>query len=106
MKLWIDDVRLAPEGYIWVKSVNEAKKIISDENNLITHIDLDHDAGDYASDGGDYIKVLDYIEELIRTSSTLFSLSLQKMNYHIHSMNAVGRENMMRIIHKNGWEEV
>ena len=25
MKLWIDDVRPAPEGYVWCKSVNEAK---------------------------------------------------------------------------------
>ena len=27
MKLWIDDVRPAPEGYIVCKSVNSAKKI-------------------------------------------------------------------------------
>ena len=25
MKLWIDDLRPAPEGYKWVKSVGEAK---------------------------------------------------------------------------------
>lgn len=24
MKLWVDDLRPAPEGYIWVKSVIEA----------------------------------------------------------------------------------
>ena len=24
MKIWVDDVRPAPIGYIWVKSVNEA----------------------------------------------------------------------------------
>ncbi len=30
MKLWIDDIRPAPEGYLWVKSVNEAKRIIID----------------------------------------------------------------------------
>ena len=28
MKLWVDDVRPAPEGYVWAKSVNEAKNII------------------------------------------------------------------------------
>ena len=27
MKLWIDDVRPAPEGYVWCKSVDEAKEI-------------------------------------------------------------------------------
>ena len=28
MKLWVDDVIPAPEGYIWVCSVNEAKRYI------------------------------------------------------------------------------
>lgn len=28
MKLWINDVRPAPEGYVWCKSVNEAKGFI------------------------------------------------------------------------------
>ena len=30
MKLWIDDCRPAPPGYYWVKSVNEAKRVIVD----------------------------------------------------------------------------
>ena len=35
MKLWIDDVRPAPEGYEWCKSVNEAKrKIIGLERQI------------------------------------------------------------------------
>ena len=107
MKLWIDDVRPAPEGYVWCKSVNEAKKAIinTDEMNeiprmydmnfSITLIDIDHDAGDYACFGGDYIKLLDWLEETGR-------------NYpiHIHSMNPVGVENMRRIIKRNGWREI
>lgn len=28
MKLWIDDVKPAPEGYEWIASVNEAKATI------------------------------------------------------------------------------
>lgn len=98
MKLWIDDVRPAPEGYIWCKSVNEAKRHIIWHIGLwgtIELIDLDHDAGDYASDGGDYIKLLDWLEETGR-------------NYpiHIHSMNPVGVANMRAIIQANGWKEV
>lgn len=105
MKLWVDDVRPAPEGYIWCKSVNETiKEICSEEEyykvtwfegNPIELIDLDHDAGDYANDGGDYIKLLDWLEETGR-------------NYpiRIHSMNPVGVENMRRIIQRNGWTEV
>lgn len=105
MKLWVDDVRPAPEGYNWVKSVNEAiNEIIQAEashrynpfgDELPEVIDVDHDASSYASDGGDYIKLLDWLEETGR-------------NYpiHIHSMNVVGVENMRRIIQRNGWREV
>ena len=128
MKLWVDDVRPAPDEYdCWCKSVNEAKNfILSQERrrddalnvaqlNLnqrhdivgykgalkiagrrdIELIDVDHDAGDYAKDGGDYIKLLDWLEETGR-------------NYpiRIHSANPVGVQNMRAIIRKNGWKEV
>lgn len=113
MKLWIDDVRPAPEGYIWYKSVNETKDFIEclehmfdgfsifnpntgeSKKVIIELIDIDHDAGDYVSQGGDYIKLLDWLEQTGR-------------NYpiHIHSMNPVGVENMRAIIRKNGWREV
>lgn len=99
MKLWIDDVRPAPEGYVWIKSVNEAKHYICiwtcQMFKEIELIDIDHDAGDYANDGGDYIKLLDWLEETGR-------------NYpiRIHSMNPVGVQNMRAIIERNGWQEV
>ena len=105
MKLWIDDVRVAPKGYVWCKSVNEAKDIITKysnhidfDNNLVDEIeliDIDHDAGDYVSLGGDYIKLLDWLEEIGKSYPI-----------HIHSMNPVGVENMRRIIERNGWKEV
>ncbi len=97
MKLWIDDVRPAPEGYTWIKSVNAAKYLILSAeqqfNIKIEVIDIDHDAGYYGPP--DYIKLLDWLEETGR-------------NYpiHIHSMNPVGVANMRRIIQRNGWKEV
>ena len=131
MKLWIDDVRPAPEGYVWCKSVNAAKNEILknkdaiarfgeqvreldakgfyDEadhihmvaaNTMLDCIDLDHDAGEYAMDGGDYIKLLDWLEE----DNPLSWVGIIK--FHIHSMNVVGVENMRRIIQRNGWKEV
>jgi hypothetical protein len=98
MKLWIDDVRPAPEGYVWATTVNGAKHGIEwaeADDVFIDLIDIDHDAGSCADSGGDYIKLLDWLEETGR-------------NYpiHIHSMNPVGVENMRRIIQKNGWTEV
>jgi hypothetical protein len=113
MKIWIDDVRTAPEGYLWCKSVNETIDMISFVETLferfsyfnpntgenkkvyIELIDIDHDAGDYANDGGDYIRLLDWFEETGRSYPI-----------RIHSMNPVGIENMRRIIERNGWTEV
>lgn len=103
MKLWVDDVRPAPDDtYIEVHAVNTAKMLIQ-LNELgrfragekVELIDIDHDAGEFAHNGGDYIKLLDWLEETGR-------------NYpiRIHSMNPVGRENMRRIIQRNGWTEV
>ena len=49
MKIWIDDIRVAPEGYTWCKSVNEAKRKIEEMEEVgivIEKISLDHDAGD------------------------------------------------------------
>ena len=96
MKLWIDDVRPAPYGYVWVKTINDAILQIEmhEQNNVpFLLISLDHDDGDYGSP--DYIKLFDWLEETGR-------------NYpiHIHSMNPVGVENMRRIIQRNGWTEV
>jgi hypothetical protein len=104
MKLWVDDVRPAPEGYIWVKSVNEAKELLTSYLEFPSHliskvlIDLDHDAGDFAKDGGDYIKLLDWLEQL--------KTQTRYIDFHIHSQNPVGVENMRRIIKRNGWKEV
>lgn len=99
MKLWIDDIRPAPVGYILAKSVNIAKEKIRmavQANISIEEINIDHDAGLYAFDGGDYIKLLDWLEESGYSFGTI----------HIHSMNPVGVENMRRIIKRNNWDEV
>lgn len=98
MKLWIDDIRPEPDGYFGCHSVNFAIRVIKKLESWdepIELIDIDHDAGDYANDGGDYIRLLDWLEETGR-------------NYpiRIHSMNPVGVENMRRIIERNGWTEV
>ena len=108
MKLWIDDCRPAPEGYeIWITNVDRAKQMIKyfealykydpfyNNDCLIELIDIDHDAGEYADKGGDYIKLLDWLEETGRSYPI-----------RIHSMNPVGVANMRAIIERNGWKEV
>ena len=90
MKIWLDDLRTAPQGYNTAKSVNEAIKLIenAEKNSIeIEMIDLDHDLGDYASDGGDAIKLLDWLVE----RETFYPIE-------IHTANPVGRANMERLI--------
>lgn len=105
MYLWVDDLREPPKtgnNWLWARSVNEAKTaIMSYEHQYqvdFIHIDLDHDAGDYACDGGDYIEVLKWLErkQLPDTGYT----------FHLHTMNIVGRDNMRAIINSNGWREI
>ena len=107
MKIWVDDICPAPDGYVWCTTCNEAKLVIDCisrinetlvfERNIpkIELIDLDHDAGDCAPFGGDYINILNWLEETGRSYPI-----------RIHSMNPVGVENMRRIIERNGWREV
>ena len=85
-KIWLDDVREAPAGYVHCRSVNEAKEQIlqcEKECIAIDLIDCDHDLGDYARDGGDGIRLIDWLAE-------------RKTGYPIalHTMNPVGRETM------------
>ncbi len=87
MKIWLDDIRPAPDGYVHCRSVNEAKKLIVENKDKIELIDCDHDLGDYACDGGDGIKLLDWLAE----NCLYYPIAL-------HTMNPVGRENMQRLV--------
>ena len=102
MKLWIDDVRPAPAGYVWCKSVYAAITEITRHTNTslrntdpIEIIDIDHDAGEYAKYDGDDIKLLDWLEE-----------TGCRYPIRIHSMNPVGVANMRAIIERSGWNEI
>lgn len=107
INIWVDDIRPAPEGFIWLKSVNDVinfiwsyqKNFDGNETRYIDTISLDHDAGEYARDGGDYIKILDFLEQYKH------NIDIPK-KFHLHSMNPIGKENMRRIIEHNRWKEV
>ena len=58
--------------------------------------DFDHDAGDYAKDGGDYMRCLDYLE----------FIGADGINVRIHSANPAAVKRMKQAIAKNQWNEV
>ena len=102
IKVWIDDVRPKPADYnLAFHSVNDVIAYLNviRSNAVRVLLDFDHDAGEFISDGGDYIRILDWIEEkgFIPANPEIHLL------FRIHSANPVGRENMRRVIEKNGW---
>lgn len=91
-KIYVDDLRPVPPGYIGTKSVYETIALIEcieEKGGSVECIDLDHDLGDFAWLGGDAIKILDYL--------------VMEDKYYpikIHTANPVGRANMERMIER------
>jgi hypothetical protein len=90
MRIWLEDLRPAPLGYISVLSVNQAIELIKKAEAVgigIEMLDLDHDLGDFYNDGGDAIKLLDWLAE----RGTFYPVKL-------HTANPIGRANMERML--------
>lgn len=118
MKIWMDDVRPAPPGYIRAYDVEGAiNEIIRCKKEIdflwkqyimghmerelfekcyeifnIEEVSCDNDLGEGNPEG---YKLLNWLE------ATGYNIPI-----HIHSANSVGAENMRRIIQRNGWVEV
>ena len=103
MKLWVDDVRPAPEGYMWCKSTNEALRLIVSNIDEVEELHLDHDMGD--TFGGDAIIILNELERRSHWDKD-FALIVKNIIFKLHSANPVGVANMRAIIQKNGWKEI
>jgi hypothetical protein len=87
MKIWLDDVRPAPEGWLWAKTVPEAKSLIQQAAasfSLVEAISCDNDLGDDLEEG--YL-LLDYIEELVYFNKGFW---WKKTKFTVHSGN-IGR---------------
>ena len=110
IKIWVDDERETPEDYNCTAYTTGCalyfiEKAFYDNKDEV-EISLDHDAGKYADMGGDYIKILEKLEELSYKYPMVKDYIKNKITFHLHTANPVGRENMRRIIQKNGWREV
>ncbi len=91
VKMYLDDVRPVPEGWVGVKSVNQA--IILLLTGTVTEASLDHDLGDYAKDGGDGYKVVDWMAE-----HDIWPVD----GVVVHSANPVGRQRIEGVINRYG----
>lgn len=114
MKLWVDDVRPAPDGWRWAKTYKEAIEMLhSTPKERLTDVSLDHDLGFaeidtsswpdgvlYAPNGIDYditvptgYDVLEYMIENDLWPTRSIS---------VHSANVVGSQRMCRKIEDYG----
>lgn len=99
LNIWLDDIREAPEGFARTFSVNQTKQVVTraiDNGTSTIHFDLDHDLGEFSNDGGDAIKLVDWLVENYYDQNMSFS-------FHFHSMNPVGVENMRNAVQRY-WE--
>ena len=94
MKLWIDDVRPAPEGWVHAKTAEEARKWI-ESGEMIQAISFDHDLGEGQENGHDLVSL---VEERVY----LGKMGLPEMA--VHSANPVGARRIFAAIEAiNRW---
>ena len=53
MRIWLDDLRPAPEGWTWAKTVPEAQRLLQQEK--ADALSLDHDLGEDEQTGYDLV---------------------------------------------------
>lgn len=85
MRIWLDDVRLPPDGYsIHVGTAHGAIGIL--RTGMVTFISFDHDLG--PDENGTGYDVAKWIEE------NAYSGLLRSIEWEIHSANPIGRNNI------------
>ena len=90
LKLWVDDERPAPEGWVWAATYSAAIAVLS--TGMVDEISLDHDLGTEKT-GYDIGRWLE--EQAFHNAPD----NLPPVNkIYVHSANSVGRENIQRCI--------
>lgn len=101
MNLWLDDVRLPPDGYIWVKTAREA--LVHLASGTVVHASLDHDLGYQVKPiGKDGLVVADFYDHTEVTGSDLamaicFCRCYPTKSLTVHSWNPSGGRSMIAI---------
>ena len=84
VRLWLDDLRPAPPGWVWIKTVPAALSLL--RRGLVSEVSLDHDLGEEG--GGTGYDVACFIEQ------EAFHGRLARLRWAVHSANPVGKERM------------
>ena len=90
MKLWLDDIRTAPEGWVWVKTYQQAIRCL--RGGEVDEISFDYDLG-YKMTGCDVAK---WIDDKVRTDG------FRMPEWKIHAENKVGRDKIEKVM-RSAW---
>lgn len=89
MKVYLDDERIAPEGWVQVRWPDEAIKLL--QTGTVTHLSLDHDLGD--DQRGTGYDVLLWVEHEVASSKFTPPAKID-----VHSANLAARNRMLAAI--------
>lgn len=88
--IWLDDLRAAPEGWLHARNVQEAIYLLKQHEGDVQLVSLDHDLG---GDGPDAPALVDWMVD---------NEVWPTRGIGVHSMNPIGRKNMLRTIDRYG----
>lgn len=100
MRIFVDDIRETPPGYVRCYTVAETIELIQechDRDIPIEEISLD----DVADFGRDYIYILYWLEYMLNIAGVDY---VKDTEFYLHTGNSVDRDNMWRIIKECGWK--
>lgn len=90
IKIWLDDMRLPPDGWVWAKTADEAIRLLKAGD--VEEISLDHDLGHSHYNGFEEEKTGYTVAKFIEEGAV--NGTLPEMDCYIHTQNVVGRENI------------
>lgn len=105
VNLWLDDVRPAPEGWVWCKNIIDAKALMKSE--IVDKMSLDHDMGTCQA-CEDYYQLNSALWQKCEHTGTGYDFVMWMVEYNswprsvptVHSANPSGREAMEKAIER------
>lgn len=89
MKVYLDDLRKEPEGYVLVKNVKSLKELLEKERHFDV-LSLDNDLGNDKLEGYDFVKW--YVNQKIEGKNYEIDV------FKIHSANVIASKNMKDLL--------
>jgi len=94
IKLYVDDERTPPDGWILAKNYKEAIDILIKEEGNIYALSLDHDLGGIGTNEKNGNDIAQWLEKQVYTKGYKAPRHL-----HSHSMNPVGKRNIKNTLY-------